>query len=37
VVPAAEATAAVAACERAGYEAWVVGEVVPGEGVAYDE
>jgi phosphoribosylformylglycinamidine cyclo-ligase len=35
VVPAAEAEAAVAACEAAGCEAWRIGDVVPGEGVAY--
>jgi phosphoribosylformylglycinamidine cyclo-ligase len=37
IVPAGEASAAVAACEGAGCEAWVVGEVVPGEGVVYAE
>ncbi|MDP9256289.1 MAG: AIR synthase-related protein, partial [Actinomycetota bacterium] len=37
VVPAGEAAAALAACDGAGYEAWHVGEVVPGEGVEYVE
>jgi phosphoribosylformylglycinamidine cyclo-ligase len=35
VVPAAEAEAAIAACEAAGCEAWRIGEIVPGEGVGY--
>jgi phosphoribosylformylglycinamidine cyclo-ligase len=35
LVPAAEAGAAIAACEGAGCEAWQVGEVVAGDGVEY--
>jgi phosphoribosylformylglycinamidine cyclo-ligase len=35
VVPAAEAAAAIAACAGTGYEAWHVGEIVPGSGVEY--
>jgi phosphoribosylformylglycinamidine cyclo-ligase len=37
IVPPAEAAAAIAACAGAGYEAWQVGEIAPGEGVGYGE
>ena len=37
IVPAGEAAAALAACAGEGYEAWRVGEVVPGAGVEYLE
>jgi phosphoribosylformylglycinamidine cyclo-ligase len=37
IVPPGHAAAALEACEGAGCEAWLVGEVVPGEGVAYLE
>ena len=35
IVPAGEVAAALEACEGAGCEAWLVGEIVPGEGVEY--
>jgi phosphoribosylaminoimidazole (AIR) synthetase len=35
IVPPGHVATAVEACEGAGYEAWLVGEVVPGEGVDY--
>ncbi len=37
IVPPAEAPAALAACAAAGYAAWHVGDVVPGEGVTYTD
>ncbi len=37
IVPAAQAGAALEACENSGCEAWLVGEIVPGEGVEYAE
>jgi phosphoribosylformylglycinamidine cyclo-ligase len=37
VVPPGQIAAALEACAGAGCEAWLVGEVVPGEGVEYLE
>jgi len=37
VVPAGEAPVAIEACHAAGCEAWQVGEIVPGEGVEYQQ
>ena len=37
VVPASEAAAAIEACHAAGCEAWQIGEIVPGEGVEYQQ
>jgi phosphoribosylformylglycinamidine cyclo-ligase len=37
IVPAAQAGAALEACENSGCEAWLVGEIVQGEGVEYAE
>jgi phosphoribosylformylglycinamidine cyclo-ligase len=37
VVPVSDAAAAIEACHAAGFEAWQIGEIVPGEGVEYQQ